>query len=257
MRTLCICILALVMSGAGCSGDFGLSKSENSATPGAGIGGSTARFTLLDNTLYVVNSTTLRAYDVSNSMNPIPGRQTKLGFGIETIFPYSGNLFIGTQTGMLIYDASRPGDPRYLSTYTHVLSCDPVVVQGTLAYVTLRSGADCRNNAVAANLLEVIDVSNLQAPRIIRSIPMINPRGLGVDGDVLFVCEGDSGLKMFDLTNPTAPRLMQHLEGVRSYDVIPNRDVLIVTGKDGIYQYSYADRKQLKLLSKLAIEPLA
>jgi hypothetical protein len=254
MKTIVTCFIALVLLGTGCSGDFSISKSD-SASAGAGTGGSTARFTILGNTLYLVSNTTLRAYNVSNSMNPIPGKQTPLGFGVETIFPYQGNLFIGTQTGMIIYDASREGDPRYLSTYNHVLSCDPVVVQNNIAYVTLRNGTSCRT-ITGTNVLDIIDVSNLQTPRLIKSVPMSNPHGLGVDGTMLFVCEGDYGLKLFDLTNPTDPKLLQHIGDVRSYDVIPGRDVLIVTGKDGIYQYSYADRKQLKLLSKLTVEPI-
>lgn len=245
-------LLLLLASTIGCESGVGLSKSDSGVSAGAGTGGSTARFTVAGNTLYLVSNTTLRAYDVANSQNPIPGRETKLGFGVETIFPYKGNLFIGTQTGMMIYDATREGDPRFLSTYAHVMSCDPVVVQGNLAYVTLRNGTPCRNGI---NVLEIIDVSDLKAPRILKSIPMINPHGLGVDGNVLFVCEGDSGLKMFDLTNPTDPKQVQHIQDVRSYDVIPSRDVLIVTGKDGIFQYSYANRKELKLLSKLSIEP--
>jgi hypothetical protein len=235
MKNLSICFISLLLAGYGCS-DGGVSSDST-------------------NTLYLVSNTTLRAYDVTNSKNPTPAKELKIGFGIETIFPYRGNLFMGTQTGMLIYDATREGDPRYLSTYSHIVSCDPVVVQGTLAYVTLRSGTGCRNT-VASNVLEIIDVSNLTAPRVLKSISMINPRGLGVDGNRLFVCEGDSGLKMFDLTNPTDPQLLQYIKDVRSYDLIPSRDLLIVTGKDGIYQYSYADRKELKLLSKLTIEPI-
>ena len=254
MKNLSICLIALLLGGYGCSdGGIGSKSSDSATSAGAGTGGSMARFTVLGNTLYLVSNTTLRAYDVSNSKNPTPGKETKLGFGVETIFPYRGNLFIGTQTGLIIYDATREGDPRYLSTYNHVVSCDPVVVQGNLAYVTLRSGTGCRNGL---NLLDIIDVSNLSAPRVLKSIPMINPHGLGVDGTMLFICEGDSGLKMFDLSNPTDPKLLQHITNVRSYDVIPSRNVLIVTGKDGIYQYSYADRKELKLLSKLTIEPI-
>jgi hypothetical protein len=246
-------LLLVVAIAIGCDSAVGLKSSTDSAvSAGAGTGGSTARFTVAGNTLYLVSNTTLRAYDVTNSQNPITGKETRLGFGVETIFPYKGNLFIGTQTGMMIYDATREGDPRFLSTYAHLMSCDPVVVQGNLAYVTLRNGTPCRNGI---NVLEIIDVTDLKAPRILKSIPMINPHGLGVDGNVLFVCEGDSGLKMFDLTNPTDPKLVQYIPDVRSYDVIPSRDVLIVTGKDGIFQYSYANRKELKLLSKLSIEP--
>lgn len=183
-------------------------------------------------------------------MDPKPGAKLTLGFGIETIFPYQQNLFIGSQTGMYIYDISQPDAPKQLSIYQHIVSCDPVVAQGNTAYVTLRSGTTCRGNT-SFNSLDVIDVSNLRAPKVLRSYPMKNPFGLGIDGNLLFVCEGDFGLKVLDVTDPLNIKQLQFIENVRTYDVIPNRKVLIVTGKDGIYQYSYADPTALKLLSRL------
>lgn len=230
------------------------SKSSDSVSPGAGIGGSTARFTVAGNTLYLVSSTTLRTYDITKSSDPKPGDKTKLGIGVETIFPYRNHLFIGTQTGMFIYEIGANGQPKYVSQYSHVQSCDPVVVQGDYAYVTLRSGTECRN-PVAANVLDVLDIRDLKTP-VLRSYPMRSPYGLGVDGNLLFVTEGDNGLRMMDATKPTDLREIQHLTDVRAYDVIPNEKLLIVTGKDGIYQYSYADPTKLKLLSKLVVTPI-
>lgn len=229
-------------------------SSGDSVSPGAGIGGSTARFTIAGNTLYLVSSTTLRTYDVTQSSDPKPGDKTKLGIGVETIFPYRNHLFIGTRTGMFIYEIGAGGQPKYLSQYTHVESCDPVVVQGDYAYVTLRSGTACRTT-VTANVLDVIDIRNLKSPTVLRSYPMRSPHGLGIDGNRLFVTEGDNGLKMLDVTKPTDIREIQYLPDVRAYDVIPSEKLLIVTGKDGIYQYSYADPTQLKLLSKLVVTP--
>lgn len=231
----------------------GCSKSSDGISPGAGIGGSTARFTVAGNRLYLVSSTTLRTYDITQSSDPKPGDKTKLGIGVETIFPYRNHLFIGTQTGMFIYEMGTSGQPKYLSQYAHVQSCDPVVVQGDYAYVTLRSGTAC--NPVAANVLDVLDIRDLRTPKVLRSYPMRSPYGLGIDGNLLFVTEGDNGLRMMDATKPTDLREIQHLTDVRAYDVIPNEKLLIVTGRDGIYQYSYADPTQLKLLSKLVVTP--
>lgn len=231
------------------------SKSSDSISPGVGIGGSTARFTIAGNTLYLVSSTTLRTYDITQSSDPKPGDKTKLGIGVETIFPYQNHLFIGTQTGMFIYEIEANEQPKYVSQYSHVQSCDPVVVQGDYAYVTLRSGTECRN-PVANNVLDVLDIRDLRTPKVLRSYPMRSPYGLGIDGNLLFVTEGDNGLRMMDATKPTDLREIQHLTDVRAYDVIPTEKLLIVTGKDGIYQYSYADPAQLKLLSKLAVTPI-
>ncbi|WP_332367968.1 hypothetical protein [Spirosoma telluris] len=157
--------------------DCSSASSVDNPTPGAGTGGSTARFTVSGNTLYTISNTDLQAYDISASSNPQKGSKTRLGFGVETIFPYKNNLFIGTQTGMYIYDINQPNTPKSVGIYTHVLSCDPVVVQGNYAYVTLRSGTNCRNQSVTTNSLDVIDISNLASPKLLRSYSMTNPRG--------------------------------------------------------------------------------
>ena len=227
---------------------------DSALAPGAsnGVGGSMARFALLGDKLYTVDNQSLRVFDVSNPANPTGGDRQALGFGIETIFPYRGNLFIGTQTGMQIYSAANPARPQYLSTFTHVTACDPVVVQGNYAYVTLRNGTACNRGQ---NRLDVVDVSNLERPQLVGSFPMQNPHGLGVDGLDLFVTEGNFGLKAFDLTDPRVPKLTQAFGDVKSFDVIPLSKVLMVTGQDGFRQYDYADRSQLKLLSHLPIEP--
>ena len=56
-------------------------------------------------------------------------------------------------------DNSNPASPQLLSTYAHVNSCDPVVVEGDIAYVTLRSGNTC------AGFTDQLDVINLQDPK--------------------------------------------------------------------------------------------
>jgi len=227
--------------------------SSDSPSPGSGVGGSTARFTISGSTLYTISNTTMQSYNIATSSNPKPGGKTMLGTGIETIFPYRGNLFIGTQTGMLIYNTTTPNSPQRIGFYSHIQSCDPVVAQGNYAYVTLRSGTPCRNASI--NSLDVVDISNLSSPKLIKSYPMTNPHGLGVDGTVLFVGEGEAGLRVMDISDPTNVRQLQYFDNTRAFDVIPYKKRLLVTGPDGIYQYSYADMKQLKLLSKIPVQP--
>lgn len=236
---------------AGCS-ELG-SKDSANVNPGggSGTGGSMARFAIAGNYLYVVNHNSLQVYDVQQSANPNNLGKTSLGFGVETIFPYNNHLFIGTQTGMYIMNLNNPAKPQQTALYRHIFSCDPVVAQGHYAYVTLRSGTACNTGP---NRLEVVDISNPANPVQVNSISMINPHGLGIDGNLLFVSEGDSGLKVFDATDPVDLKLIKTFSDIRSYDVIPNRSVLIVTGQDGIFQYRYDSSQQLTLLSKLPVE---
>ncbi|GAB3699525.1 hypothetical protein GCM10027592_25680 [Spirosoma flavus] len=227
--------------------------SNDAPSPGSGTGGSTARFTISGDRLYTVSNTGLQTYDISLSSNPKAGSKTTIGIGVETIFPYRNNLFIGTQSGMYIFDISQPDSPKRIANYYHILSCDPVVAQGNYAYVTLRSGTTCRNTL--ANTLDVIDISNVANPQLLKSYPMKNPHGLGVDSTLLFVGEGDYGLRIMDVSNPKDVREIQYIDSTKTYDVIPTQKRLIVTGPDGIYQYSYSNLKQLKLLSKLPVQP--
>ncbi len=220
--------------------------------PSVGIGGSMARFTISQNHLYTVDNTSMRLFDIVRPEDPVPGSTVQVGWGIETIFPYKDKLFIGSQTGMFIYDVANPKQPARLSTFRHLQSCDPVVVDDNYAYITLRSGPTCRNTTL--NQLDVVDIRDLQNPKLVKTYPMQNPHGLGKDGNTLFICDGTAGLKVYNAADVL--KIDQNKIGsqaIHSYDVIPYGNLAIVTGEDGLYQYDYSDPKNLKLLSKITV----
>ncbi len=135
----------------------------NTANAGAtqpdvvGVGGSLARFTIANSTLYTVDDRKLTAFGLQDPTRPERAGEVNLGWGIETIFPQGDLLFVGAETGMHILRAADPLNPEYLSTFQHVRACDPVVVRGNLAYVTIWAGSDCGNSG--RDQLEVIDIS--------------------------------------------------------------------------------------------------
>ena len=45
---------------------------------------------------------------------------------------------------MQIYDNSQPEIPLTSSSFFHATSCDPVVANDSMAYVTLRTGNTCQ-----------------------------------------------------------------------------------------------------------------
>jgi hypothetical protein len=166
---------------------------------------------------------------------------------METIFPYKNYLYLGSLSAMYIYDISTPENPQESSEFSHFRACDPVVVEDDIAYVTLRTGAEgCPR---ISNRLVVIDVRDPENPREIKSYEMKNPYGLGIDGDILFVSEGDKGIKVFDASVPGDINMIRFVQNIKSFDVIPFNNVLMVTGKDGIIQYDYSNIKNIKLLS--------
>jgi hypothetical protein len=217
-----------------------------------GIGGSMARFTIYDNYLYTVGHWDMQVFDISQPTEPVKGNKIGLGWGIETIFPYKDKLFIGSQTGMHIYNNRNPQKPEYMSRFEHARACDPVVVEGDYAYVTLRSNNVC---AGFINQLDVVNIANLSAPTLVKSFPMQNPHGLGIDDGTLFLCEGEFGLKVFDAQNPAEidKNQLQHFKDLHAFDVIPLGNILLLIGDTGLYQYDYSNPKDLKLLSSIPI----
>lgn len=231
-------------------GDY-MSPPERSDNTGEA--GSMARFGLSGNQLYVVGNDNLRYFDISDPRKPVFQNTINLPDGVETIFPYGNHLFLGTMNGVIIMNISNPLAPIISSTYSHVTSCDPVVVQNNYAYVTMRNGTACNRGI---NRLDVLDVSRPEAPALMTAMGMINPHGLGVEGSQLFVCEGASGIKAFDISTPTRPKMVQLLNGFDAFDLIVDNGLLMVIGKTGLMQFQYDTSPQapnMRLVSRINI----
>jgi len=236
----------------GCYYDLRLSTAKLSSS-GSGftaVNGSMSRFAVYEDYLYVVNSGILKVFSLYEN-TVIKVHEQYVGWNVETIFPYNDKLFLGTTTGMLIFGLSNPALPNHLSSMWHVLGCDPVVVQGNWAYVTIRGGNTCGQNL---SLLNVIDISDPAAPVQRASYNMKEPYGLGIDGNRLFVC--DQGLMVFDATNPitVGTKQIKHFGSIKGFDVIPYKGILMLIGNDGLFQYDYSDINNIKELSSIKVE---
>ena len=88
-------------------------------------------------------------------------------------------MFLGGTRGMYIYDISEPSTPTFISDFEHGTACDPVVVDGDYAYVTLRGGNMC--GALESGLF-IVDISDISKPTLAIDYPMDEPYGFGNQG---------------------------------------------------------------------------
>ena len=234
--------------------DVSFAASPNAASPAnaTGLGGSIARFAVQSDFLYAVDSYNLNVFDISDTSSPMYENSVEVSWNVETIFPFKDKLFIGAQAGMFIFDTSVPANPTYVSSFLHVTACDPVVANDDYAFVTLRSGNACQG---FTNQLDVIDISSIENPRLHKTYQMQNPYGLGLDGDVLFVCEAEFGLRVYNITDVDniSSNLIAAFTDINVFDVIPWQKVLLAVGEDGLYQYDYSDIESIELLSFIPI----
>jgi len=219
---------------------------------GVGFGGSMARFGIKDNVLYVVDQSTLKVFDITNKTTPVKVNDIYPGWNVETMFLNGNEMFLGTTTGMAVFDISYPSSPVSQTFFTHARSCDPVIVDDTLAYITLRTGTNCSGNL---NCLDIVDIKDITKPSDVVSYWMTNPHGLGKDGNLLFICDGTAGLKVYDATDPM--QILGHLiytyPNIKAYDVIPIGGILVLIGDDGLYQYNYSNVKNITLMSTISV----
>ncbi|PQJ16608.1 LVIVD repeat-containing protein [Aureicoccus marinus] len=223
---------------------------ENADSGGTGQGGSLARFKIVGDHLYAVDQTSINLFDISDVSNPVEGQDVFVSFDIETIFNRGDHLFLGGQRGMYIYDITDPAFPAYVSEFQHGTACDPVVVDGDYAYVTLRGGNTC--GAVESGLY-IVDISTIENPTLAVQYPMDEPHGLGIKDEKLFICDGASGLKVFDKTDIMGLTTLDVFSDIVTFDVIPQEDRLLLVGDDVLTQFTYTE-SGLNLLSSFALD---
>lgn len=231
-----LALTGLIFSCDSFSGD----SSSNSST---GTGGSMARFACIGDHLYVVDESFLQTFDISDSTKIIRTSRIVSNWNntIETIFPADSLLFLGSTSGMYIYNLKDPATPKFVYLYTHIVSCDPVVVQGKYAYVTMRTDFDGWSCNQGVNRLEVIDISKVNAPRSVGVYEMVKPRGLGIDGTKLFICDGLELLVM-DASDPLDLKENKRIElDGTPYDVIAKNGILTLSYSSGLKQYAYSN----------------
>lgn len=246
---LVIVLFVKVVILTGCSDSGGDSSGNSGTAENSGTAGSQSRFAIVDGYLYTIAGSSLRLFDLQDPSQPAQWAIVNVAFGIETVFSYQNHLYLGAIDGVYIYDNTDPEFPEYRSKLIHQRGCDPVVVQGDYAFVTLRGSGRCGS---AGNQLDVIDISDPWKPLLKRTYAMLKPSGLGIDGNRLFVCDGPAGLKVLDSTDPLQLESLETLVDIDCFDVIPNNNILLISDELGLLQYDYTDLP-MQLLSEIPV----
>jgi hypothetical protein len=194
------------------------SKENAGAASATGKGGSITRFTVTGNYLYAVSNFNLYTYSLTDPANPELVNTSGCNANIETIYPYDKFLFLGTSTGLYIYSIDTASSPKLIGQASHARSCDPVVVNDSVAYVTLKGTQRC---GPAVSGLYIHDIKDITHPILKNTIQLPDPFGLGLQDSILYVCCGSNGLKIFNIKSPYLPQLITTKTGGHFVDVIP------------------------------------
>lgn len=231
----------------GCGGCTTFSPEASAPTPQGG-GSSYAVFAIIDTFLYHVDvdQGSVVALSISRPESPQVLGKTPLGWDLETLFPNGRYLFVGSQTGMHILD--REPDPVHLTyrgRFTHGRACDPVVVEDSLAYVTLRSGTTC---GMSQDALLAVSIADPSLPRLLCSASPPTPYGLAVHGTYVYVGNGGQGLSLYESAPPDSLSLLMRWTW-DARDFIWNGSMLYVLEPANVSAYDVSDPRHPRRLT--------
>ena len=229
--------------------------SDDKSTEDGGSGqvstaGSMTRFLPIDQFLYTISFNELVLFELTSSHQPLRWGKLDTETWAETLFRLNDILYVGSTNGMLMYDITDAGNPSYINRIEHFRSCDPVVADEAYAYVTLRGGTNCWTDL---NELQIIDIQDSQNLSVVGRHILYNPHGLAVIGDHLIVCDGTAGVKVVDIADRTAPKILGTYPIDFAYDVIVSYPTALVVGEQVMYQYDISNLPELVKISEFDI----
>ncbi|UCG53198.1 MAG: hypothetical protein JSW58_06490 [Candidatus Latescibacterota bacterium] len=218
------------------------------ASPSSGVGSSYATFAVIGSFLYYLDYSSIVTMDISTPEDPTEVSRTRVDWSVETLFPTEDYLFVGGTRGMYIYDRSNPKFPVEIGRVEHFEGCDPVVVSGTVAFVTLRGGNACGETR---DVLLSVNIEDPHDPVVIGEKPIKTPYGLTVDDVLLYVGKGRSGFELFNVAAPGNPSSIGAWSDWAAKDFIWRDGLLIAMGFRDVRLYDVSTPAEPILLSHI------
>jgi hypothetical protein len=248
-----ILLFAFFLSISCDSEDASSNPMPNPNNNSTGQTGSLARFSIIQDFLFAIDQvdeweTKLKSFNIQRPEQPGELDTYRTEVVGETLFAQDNLLYMAGRNGMSIYQVMENGSLKLRSDVFHPTGCDPVVVKGSYAYVTIRGGFSCSGNL---DELQVYDISDPSYPFQVYSYQLKGPKGLGIDGNRLIVCDKDE-VVVFDLEVPSKPIPYPNAIPLRANDVIVRSDRLIFTSELGISQYTFNENKETYVSRSIA-----
>ncbi len=252
-------IILLLSCSEGSDVSFGDTVDGSSAQSG-----SYANMITVGDRLFIVSRTSLITMDITAPLHPVEIYREQLSFDLESLFINGNTLFVGSQTNLYIYNINENGIPEEASVtpyfqFDNICPRDPVVANDSIAYVTLSSDdfqvVDNCGRAQIINELRLYNIVDIENPELINTVELDTPKGLGFDQELLFICEKNKGIKVFNIADPLDVKLIDEDLGFAAQDVIVLRSQnrLLVVGGSAVRQYDYDEVGNLSFISLIAL----
>ena len=138
-----------------------------------------------------------------------------------------------TGSGLVIVDINDPINPYIIGQNNTSGFFNGIALNGNYAYMTDEYPGD----------LYVFDISNPSSPTLLRSIGNAeNSCNVAVDGNYAYVADWQTGVGIFDVTNPANPKGISYVDNAAcDYAVSGNNGMIFIGGLGGFKIFSDID----------------
>ncbi|MFM9949342.1 MAG: hypothetical protein ACKV1O_15500 [Saprospiraceae bacterium] len=203
--------------------------------------------------LYLANTRSIRSFELTD---PVAPALTGAAFTENGVFQVEAtpgfSAVIGNFTS-LVFPLNANGVPETPFETQLFDGCLPVVSNAGYFFSLENITAGCRNPSFAqGSMVRIIPISNpLPEAALIKTVSLADPRDVAIEGDLLFIADGLSGLKVFSIADLDHIQLLSHHSDLIATRVQVGENRLTVLSDTRLLVFDYSNPAALQLLAEM------
>ena len=160
------------------------------------LGGYTGQTVLAGNWAYTASYPAgVGVIEISDPANPVTQPAANLTAWVRAVAVQGAYLYAGADASLTVMSLASPAAPDSIASVPVSGSAYCVTTSGAFAYVGGPAGVD------------ILDIAQPASPQFLSNVPLGGGAAydISVQGDSLFVANGNNGLHIVDIGNPQAP----------------------------------------------------
>ncbi|MDP8207493.1 MAG: T9SS type A sorting domain-containing protein [Candidatus Electryonea clarkiae] len=211
---------------------------------------------LLDTLLYLPARSDMRIVNVANPEEPLEIGILDIDGGAYDLAIKDDLAFVANgDSGLAIIDISDPSNPSLSSQTGFGWKITAIDVFGDYAYLTAIDDNDDLNTTYSIGII-IVDISDVNSPSYVGLIPsgtaQVKKHHMIIQGDTIYFTERYSGLRIYNISDPTSPEEIGYNASPNSGKQIEvSDDILYTLISNTLWTIDYSDPSQPEVLNYL------
>lgn len=210
--------------------------------------------------LYEVDAGSITTYDYSDSASPEIVQRLVFNFEVQYANLSIDHIIVMSDENLHVLEIGPLGIPVMTMVVSHqsferrLTICDQLLFDQDILYVSPSESSPISTCFPASdNTLRLYVVDALESPRLVDTKLLTAPGKMLIDGVLLFVADGNGGVRVYDRTNPADIKEINHIAEQIAVDIALRDNLLTVLGKDDVRVYNYSNPSDISLVSIFTI----